>query len=923
MSPHIRSRACRRRPGSLFLEHLESRVVPSFVAPLAFDSGTDAAASVAVGDFNADRLPDFVTGSVLLLRNGDGTFQAARPHGVRGPSGAVADVNNDGRLDVAVAVTSSHAAYVLLGNGDGTFQNPRNFPVGLFPMYIVAGDVNNDGRPDLVTGGIGSFPSFTNNVSVLLGNGDGTFQNAQSYVSGAGGVAVRIALGDVNADSRLDLAVTHANASLVNIFLGNGDGSFQGPQPIAVGARPYAVAVGDVDADGRLDLTTANPLPDTVAVLLGNGDGSFQGPQFFPVGSDPSFVVVSDVNADGRLDVVAVNGGNSSPWYNNGSVSVLLGNGDGMFQGAHNYLAGDGPLSVAVSDINADGRSDLVVGNGLGLSVSVLLGNGDGSFENVPHFVAGSRPSSVAVADVNGDSRLDLVVANEGTCCLYSDSSVSVLLGNGDGTFQAARFFSAGGRPMSVAVGDVNGDGRLDLAVANALTDNVSVLLGNGDGSFQNARNFATGRFPSSVAVGDVNGDTRLDLAVANNGTRNVSVLLGNGNGSFQNARNFPTVTPPWSLVMADLNTDGRLDVVVTDSEASVGVLLGNGNGTFRAIEHFVAGSLPYSVAVADVNTDGRLDIITTNRISNNVGVLLGNGDGSFEAVRWFAAGSRPSAVAVWDVNGDGRLDLTVVAGTARVLLGNGDGTFQTTTVSYVAGAGAIALAAADFNGDGFRDLAVANSGSNNVSFLQNDGYWGGPAVYFYIYPDSGTVTAGQPFDVYVIPLNASFEVVTNYTGQILFWATDPQATTPVYYRFQLADRGIASFPGGLTFNTPGLQELYVFDWPGIQVWGYAAFDVRGAAPGGGGDDASPRPALDLFASEVLSHPAELPVRLPDTPAVLPLEESRPTVSRGPLAAPLAAPEALPPPLLDRLFAGRYDQETWDPLSDGPLGAGV
>jgi len=180
------------------------------------------------------------------------------------------------------------------------------------------------------------------------------------------------------------------------------------------------------------------------------------------------------------------------------------------------------PISVAVGDVNGDERPDLAVANSGGNTVSVLLGNGDGTFQSALTLTAGSYPDSVAVGDVNGDGRPDLVVAN------YYSNDVLVLLGNGDGTFQPALSFDAGTNPHSVAVRDVNGDGRPDLAVANAGSNNVSVLMSYGDGTFQPALSFGAGTYPISVAVGDFNGDGRPDLATANYNSNDVSVLINN-----------------------------------------------------------------------------------------------------------------------------------------------------------------------------------------------------------------------------------------------------------------------------------------------------------------------------------------------------------------------------------------------------------
>jgi hypothetical protein len=237
-------------------------------------------------------------------------------------------------------------------------------------------------------------------------------------------------------------------------------------------------------------------------------------------------VAVGDFNGDGKPDLAVANRGDSLG--NGGSVNVLLGKGDGTFLPAVSYLAGYGPRSVAAGDFNGDGKQDLAVAvagdsyNGGGQGVSVLLGKGDGTFQTAQTFPTGTYPISVAVGDFNGDGILDLAVANAGS------NNVSVLLGKGDGTFLAAQSFPAGSHPASVAVGDFNGDGIPDLVVAN-WGGNVSVLLGKGDGSFLPAANYAAGSYPTSVAVGDFNGDGKLDLAVTNdwNYGNNVSVLLG------------------------------------------------------------------------------------------------------------------------------------------------------------------------------------------------------------------------------------------------------------------------------------------------------------------------------------------------------------------------------------------------------------
>jgi hypothetical protein len=362
-------------------------------------------------------------------------------------------------------------------------------------------------------------------------------------------------------------------------------------------------------------------------------------------------VAVADVNGDGKLDLVVANRCANSTTCDNGThvaLGVLLGNGDGTFQTAVTYDAG-GPatggksFSVALADVNGDGKPDIIVsiyhiGFATG-GIGVLLNKGDGTFQpSVTYSSGGIAADFVAVADVNGDGNPDVAVGNFcGTTCDFG--SVGVLLGNGDGTFQAAVAHSSGDpSTQSVAISDVNGDGKLDLIVVSEGQLALSVLLGKGDGSFQTAVTYATGGDqPYSVAVGDVNGDGKPDILVTNlfssNGNSTygtVGVLLGNDDGTFQTA--VPYDSGDYNLnsvALSDVNSDGRPDIVVAN-EGSVGILLGKGDGSFQsAVNYNATGGIgANSVAIADLNGDGKPDILVANGCANTL-CLHGRGDGS------------------------------------------------------------------------------------------------------------------------------------------------------------------------------------------------------------------------------------------------------------------------------------------------------
>jgi hypothetical protein len=567
--------------------------------------------------------------------------------------------------------------------------------------------VNGDGKPDvLVAHQCASSTACTNGVlGVLLGNGDGTFQVAQSYSSG-GQYGVAIAIADVNGDSEPDLVVanqcpvsgTCAN-SVVAVLLGNGDGSFHPAVVYASGGvAANSVAVADINGDGKADVMVANQTTDAnnsngiVGVLLGNGDGSLQSVVAYGSGGGfASSVTVADVNGDGKPDLLSTNlcVTDTSPCgASTGAVGVLLGNGNGTFQAAVSYgSGGENAYSVAVADVNGDGKLDLLVANECTIAgcgdgtVAVLLGRGDGSFLSFAavYDSGGSHALSLGANDLNGDGKPDLLVVNR---CVAgcANGAVGVLLGNGDGTFRGATIHtSAGWGNVSTAVADVNGDCKPDLLIANECpTSNctnsngsVGVLLGNGDGTFQTAVTYGSGGFEArSIAVADVNGDGKLDLLVANSCATNdcttgvLSVLLGNGDGTFQSAVPYNSGgTYAYSVVVADVNGDGKPDVLVshyysyytgpgTNLIGAVGVLLGNGNGTFQPAISYGSGGLgAVSMAVADVNRDGKPDVLVANLYGGSdysnakVGVLLGKGDGTFQPATSYPAGATVSRI--------------------------------------------------------------------------------------------------------------------------------------------------------------------------------------------------------------------------------------------------------------------------------------
>jgi hypothetical protein len=326
-------------------------------------------------------------------------------------------------------------------------------------------------------------------------------------------------------------------------------------------------------------------------------------------------------------------------------------------------------------------------------------------------FTAHNEPESVAIGDLNGDTKLDFAAAN------VISNDVSVRLGNGSGGFSPATNFLVHNFPSSVAIGNLNPntDTFPDLAVANANSTDVSVLLGNGSGGFSAATNFPAHTLPVSVAIGNLNPntDTYPDLVIANSASNDVSVLLGNGSGGFSAPTNLPVHSSPQSVAIGNVNpiTDTYPDLVVANAGSQdVSVLFGNGSGGFSAATNFAAHSNPYSVAIGDLNGDTKPDLATANSGSNDASVLFGNASGSFSAPTNFSVASGPRSVGIADFNGDGTADIaTANTSTVSILLGIGAGSFSPSTSFDDAGGPFWSMAIGDLNGDTRPDLAVPN----------------------------------------------------------------------------------------------------------------------------------------------------------------------------------------------------------------------
>ncbi|RME26918.1 MAG: VCBS repeat-containing protein [Deltaproteobacteria bacterium] len=639
----------------------------TFASGVAFSVGSGPN-SLVTGDFNEDGLPDLAvannlsnTVSVLLATSGGGVFQPAQDYDVgMAPQQIIAgDFNSDGITDLAVAHNgdqSSPGITVLLGDGtaglgDGTFTKANDCcsNAGFYASTLVAGDFDSDGIYD-----IAAF-TFDGMFYVLKGDGNGNFSLLGSGGTGAGDGVTHAVSADFNHDGIFDLAFTNSSsgADTIGVLLGAGqDGRGNGqfsfpPSTYATGQTPWHISKGDFNSDGIVDLVVANSASgsagNSLSILLGRGSGSVPEGDFLEktdlsLGAGPRSVAVGDLNADDILDIVVAND-------SDGTIRILLGEGSGgkgtgtFIDNGHVNL--ENVVSVALADFDGDAILDIAAVGYLSKKLSIFLGDGangvgDGSFTPGQTYNFLSGPQDLAVADFDSDGKMDIAVV------LYSAASagtVTMFRGNGDGSFSRGNAYDAGVGATSIAAGDFNEDGLLDVAVANLSDNTVSVLLADGNadpwnGSFLGATNYSVGASPWAVTACDLDGDDILDLVAANasSSSNSVSVLLGNGSdgrgdGTFAQKVDFLAGDGPSDVSCVDIDGNGIPDLAVSDKRSGkLTVLFGTGNRQqlFRDVVEYAVGASPLAVASGDFNSDSVVDLVTANNGSDSISLLIG-----------------------------------------------------------------------------------------------------------------------------------------------------------------------------------------------------------------------------------------------------------------------------------------------------------
>lgn len=604
---------------------------------------------VITADLNNDGIPDIVTanrdGNTLsLLLSGDEELQLANIPVGTGPNHVeVIDIDGDGALDLIALNLDSNSVSVVINELGGKFAAPQDYAFQFNVTDMVTLDYDGDGAMDLAVGGI-QFGS-DQSVHFLLNNGNGTFDVPTEI--DVLGRSNRLAKGDLNSDGIDDLVVYDNSQGLITSLLSKSNGGFD-PRFIVrdLEKRNFnRLAIEDIDLDGLDDILASDRSHIDVYKNLGNVQ--FTNGRSYPVANRINGWKATDLDGSGFPDLVVAN-------LDADLVTILAADGEG---GHHAPIAFrlpsiTFPIAMSNEDFNADGKVDLAVANWASHDVSILLGQGNGVFAETDRLAVGENPRAISVADVDSDGDMDLFVAS------FGGDTVSLIENRGGAEFAPAVVLFDIDAPTSVNLANVLGDEAVDIIATSAAFDRVFVRPGNGDGTFGGAIEWLVDGRPEDGNVADVDGDGRLDIVTSNvNGT--VSVLFGEADDGFSASTTLPIASGWNRLEVKDFDADGDSDIAVAIEGANVvATFFSLGNRMFAPVKEYAVGLEPQDLTAADLGDDGIAELIVANRYSNSVTILTGLNGGQFGDTRTISSPGGPSFIAVGDFTGDQRVDI-------------------------------------------------------------------------------------------------------------------------------------------------------------------------------------------------------------------------------------------------------------------------
>ena len=654
------------------------------------------------------------------------------------------DFDRDGLLDLAVAPYSTGNVAVLLGRGDGSFEEALELPGGSNPRDVAVADLNQDGFLDLVV------PDSTlGMVQIYLGQGDGTFGDPSDFSSGID--PADVAVGDVDRDQVPDLVLAGYSTGELVVMLGRGDGTVEPPYSLAIATGPDRLELADFDADGNLDIVTE----ENLTILFGNGDGTFQGPiELSP--ENPSTHEgrvydheVGDLNGDGLPDIFAV----VADVFLNGDGAIFLSRGDGTFSKHILTVTGFPKANTrsALGDFNADGLLDAVVRyreySGPFLVIEPLLGDGTGDFQVGEDIYAGdlsgSSRSPVLLADFDGDGLDDLVAGGK--------SGVSVFSATGDGHFQVylreqQQFSYAEGHILTA---DLDVDGLDDLVVSKSY--GLLYYPRQADGSFGDFVNLTLNHVVSDMLAADLTGDGAPELVAV--GDHTVSIYLNAGDGTFVGPEERVMSQIVVGVVASELTGDGYTDLSIRMGGRMLGLLANDGAGSFPSVVQYALQGVPRGLAAIDFDLDGDSDLAVATDDPLGITILSNDGNGVLTSAAELpltllgppSAVDSPESLTSGDFNDDGYPDLAVgmdgYKSSVSVYIGQQGGQFLVERV-FPVGEDPVEILVSDVDLDGVNDLLTVNYDTSDVSWLRGLG--------------DGTFSAEQRFATGIGPNDAT-----------------------------------------------------------------------------------------------------------------------------------------------------------------------